>query len=223
MRPFTSGLVGAALVCAVAATALAAEPAAAPDSPPRAAGSQFMHVAPGDRIGVAVENYREYSETLAVNVSGDVQLPGAAKLHVAGLADSTAIDAVQQTLWGELLSKPPMTVTVTHRVSVLGELKLPGIYWVDGTERVADLIARAGGTLPDARISAVRVTRADGSMKKNLKQDLQEGRTLSEIGLQPGDVVYVPPVNPLFDWRNWVAISSGLVSVFYIVDRLTQP
>lgn len=44
-------------------------------------------------------------------------------------------------------------------VSVIGEVRLPGLVTVDAGARVADAIAAAGGTLPDADLSTVNLAR----------------------------------------------------------------
>jgi protein involved in polysaccharide export with SLBB domain len=91
---------------------------------------------------------------------------------------------------------------------------------VDGTERISEIIARAGGATQSARWSHTRITRGDESIKRNLGKVLSSATTLTELGLEPGDVIYIPAKNPLMDWRNWTTIVSGAYITLSLIDRI---
>jgi len=225
MRQFRVTIAAALAVAAIfARPAFAAEAVVAGDS--TAAATRMlpdMILYPGDALDIQVANYTTYSGTYHIDSDGNVQIPGVVSARVAGLTVQQARSVLQEAVWAVLKSDPAVTVHDTHRVSVLGEVKLPGVYMIDGTERVADLIARAGGTLPDANMKNLRVTHEGLAVKKNLKEDLETGRTLREIGLQSGDVVFVPARSSLTDWRNWAVIASLLASTAIIFDRVRNP
>ncbi|MBC7078567.1 MAG: SLBB domain-containing protein, partial [Synergistales bacterium] len=79
-----------------------------------------------------------------------------------------------------------------RQISVLGEVKNPGVYPLTPGMRLLDAIAQAGGCTDRGDSSSVVVTRKEGSLTVNL-DDVSSGRgDLEALLLQKGDIVYVP-------------------------------
>ena len=202
-----------------AALALAlAAPLAAAAGDTAAPGDSVMTIRPGDAIDTELMGYHDTGGTWIVDADGNYQLPVFPKLHVAGLTDDQAADKIREAVGTLYKSQPAVSVRVTHRVSVLGQVRSPGLYQIDGSERVADVIAKAGGMTDQASLRGVRVASEDGTRRKNLSDDLHSGRTLREIGLRSGDVIYVPARHGLSDWRNWATVASMMASLALVYD-----
>src|SRR5258707_13947136 len=60
---------------------------------------------------------------------------------------------------GQLYTQSLVTVTPKYRVAVLGEIVKPGLYSVDPTMTVYDVLAEAGGPTRDAREIRIRLLR----------------------------------------------------------------
>ncbi len=77
-------------------------------------------------------------------------------------------------------------------MSVLGEVRKPGVYRVLGTRNLLDIISEAGGTTPFAAQQATVKRRAsEEKLTASLSNDPAE-LLAQEVELQPGDTVIVP-------------------------------
>jgi protein involved in polysaccharide export with SLBB domain len=90
-----------------------------------------------------------------------------------------------------------VTITPLFRVAVLGHVRSPGLYTVDPTLSVLDLVALAGGPTPAANTDKITVYRSGAASYVNYEDEALRGRTLAEVGVRSGDEVMVP--------RKWFA------------------
>jgi protein involved in polysaccharide export with SLBB domain len=83
------------------------------------------------------------------------------------------------------------------QVLILGEVKSPGVLNNDPPHTLLEAIVKKGGFADDSDKSKVVVIRREGDKANitvhNLKKFLKKGDISSNILLQKGDVVYVPP------------------------------
>lgn len=176
-------------------TAAAAERAAA------------VGVAVGDRIRVKVWREPAYSDSLVVDSRGEVVLPRVGPLAVAGLSIGSLQDSLRAR-YAVYLRDPVVTVTVYRRVGVQGEVRSPGLYYVDATMTLRDVLVQSGGLTEAANANDVELVR-DGR-RIELDTRAATGRSaLSE--LRSGDAVVVGRTSWLS--RNALAVAStiGLV------------
>ena len=113
---------------------------------------------PGDAIRVEVKDEPQLSGEFTVAENGHVLLPLVGLLPVAGRPFDEVRQAITRAYARELI-EPVLVVTPVLRIAVLGEVRLPGLFPVDPTHTLADLIAAAGGLTPlaaNGRISLVR-------------------------------------------------------------------
>jgi polysaccharide export outer membrane protein len=166
-----------------------------------------------DQITVRALHVEEITEA-PVRISGDgnIRLPLAGLIHAAGMTVGQLEDAIASRLRPYVL-EPEVTVSITDfrsgPVSVLGAVKNPGIYQVQGHKTVAEVLSLAGG--PEATAgSVVKVTRAvdqgplavagasiDASGKFNVAEIslisiLKADHPQDNIAIQAHDIVSVP-------------------------------
>jgi polysaccharide export outer membrane protein len=97
---------------------------------------------------------------------------------------------------------PSVTVslarTASSSVTVIGEVKSPGMYPVERDLHMTDVIARAGGETLYAAASRARLIRRDGSEDQatvyltNLDK-IHGGHVATDYLVLRGDLIYVPP------------------------------
>ena len=117
-----------------------------------------IRLRPGDQLLIQVKNEPALSGRYAVGPDGSMMLPVIGVIDVRDRTFSD-IEAGIRSGFARELADPEMLITPLVRVSVLGEVRLPGYQWVDGTGTVADLLLLSGGLLPTAnrkRITLVR-------------------------------------------------------------------
>jgi len=100
--------------------------------------------------------------------------------------------------------------------SISGEVKYPGRYSLKTkTEKITDLIERAGGLTPDAYANGVifyRTKQGVGRIGIELPDVLKNPRSLDNLPLQDGDSLYIPRYNAVINVQG--AVNSP-VSVTY--------
>jgi polysaccharide export outer membrane protein len=146
--------------CFAAAAAMAQLPAASTTAP--AATGNYV-LGPGDQVSLAVENLNDdfADRTFRIDLGGDINLPLAGRLHVAGQTLSEFEREIQQRLV-RYVKEPQVVVTImefgSKPVSVLGAVNNAGVKQIVGRGSLFDMLAIAGGLRPDAG-SAIRITR----------------------------------------------------------------
>ena len=85
-------------------------------------------------------------------------------------------------------------------VSVSGEVRYPGVYSLQTkNDRLAEVIARAGGLTPQAYADGIRFIRTQndvGRINVDLTRALRETSSSANLVLQPGDSIYLPEYQP---------------------------
>ena len=151
----------------------------------------------GDLVEMSVFDTPELSGKLRVSNTGDIILPLVGSLHVAGLKAEEAQNLIRQKfIDGGFLKDPQVTVFIaeyaTQNVSVLGEVKNPGIYPAFGSHHLLDYISLAQGLTPLAS-TRVTITPASHPDEPHLVK-MTTGMTPKPENnpeILPGDTIYV--------------------------------
>jgi polysaccharide biosynthesis/export protein len=162
---------------------------------------------PGD--GVAVSVYGQPDLTITTNVAedGTLTMPLIGKVPVGGLSTTEAGTKIEQALVaGKILVNPQVIVSLavsrSQRVSVLGEVGVPGRYPVETSISIFDLLAQAGGA-KDTGATYVYLLRPspDGKINRytvNLKGLVDEKNSVPNALVQGGDTIFVPKAPQVF-------------------------
>ena len=156
-----------------------------------------MKIGPGDLIDVSVFDEPDLKQSVRLNDLGDGTFSFIGSLHLAGLTTDQAGALIARKLKeGNYLLAPQVGVIIreysTQGVSVLGEVKTPGVYGVAGGQSLLDVLAAAGGTTPLAG-SEITVRRAGDSSTLTVVLSKDANRSLSSnVRLYPGDKVIIP-------------------------------
>src|SRR5260370_5774701 len=125
---------------------------------------QALHIGIGDLLQVTMFGALDCSADFSVSSSGDISLPPLGLVHVAGMSTSEAEKSIErQLVEGGFYREPRVSVFekeyVTQGVSILGEVKNPGVYPMLADRHLLDLLSQAGGLTPNAS-KTVSVTHA---------------------------------------------------------------
>lgn len=128
-----------------------------------AAEAGSYRIAPTDVLRVQVFNEADLSvDRLQVSPSGEVMLPLAGTLRVAGLTETEVATEVRERL-SRYLQKPDVTVNVVtatrQRVVVEGFVTEPGVFDIAGSATLLEVIARAKSPTNRAAIEQIVVIR----------------------------------------------------------------
>jgi polysaccharide export outer membrane protein len=151
----------------------------------------------GDLLEMSVFDTPELSGKLRVSNTGDILLPLVGSLHVAGMKAEEAQNLIRQKfIDGGFLKDPQVTVFLaeyaTQGVSVVGEVKNPGVYPAFGTHHLLDYISLAQGLTPLAG-TTITITHADHPQEPQRVKMTAGATPKAENNpeILPGDTIFV--------------------------------
>ncbi len=163
-------------------------------------------VHPGDKIFINVWRNKDITNEYEVSSKGYIYVPLIGKLHVEGL-DTDSLTSVIKSVLSKYINDPYVEVEILHKVTVLGQVYRPGVFYVNDNATVADLIAMSGGNRDNANLSWIYLKRAKGSCFVNI---------YSKKKLDSGDIVVVYR-NIWPSWGEWgilISIISFGISLY---------
>jgi polysaccharide export outer membrane protein len=195
-----------ALLCALAIAAGACGAAFAQSSD--------YQIGPHDVLGVTVWSQMDLSGKYTVEADGKLTFPLIGEITLAGLTVRQAENELRARLKDGFFQDPQLSISIqeyrSRRVFVVGQVRQPGSYPLDGETTLVELLAKAGSTLPDAASEALIVPGANSGHavlpaeaggvqveRVNIKQ-LQSGLVRDEPELHDGDTVFVPHAETVY-------------------------
>jgi polysaccharide biosynthesis/export protein len=131
------------------------------------AQQESLLIGPGDMIHIVIYDAPELEQHVRVTDSGDVPLLMGGNVKIGSQTPDQAQVAIAKALVdGHFMVNPRVSVTVdqyaTQNVSVIGEVKTPGAYPITTGRTVAEVVALAGGLMPDANRKILIQRRGSG-------------------------------------------------------------
>ncbi len=166
-------------------------------------------VGPDDLLEIEVFQAQELKTAVRVSSQGFIKLPIGDMIKAGGCTVAELESRISQSL-KKFMVEPMVSVFVkeykSQPISVLGYVKTPGIYFVNGPKTVLDLLSLAGGLTPEgADTCIIQRTSVDQNGKdqsENIVVDLNalliKGRTELNIPIFSGDVIHVPRAGVFF-------------------------
>lgn len=212
-RPRNRSVAPVAVLAAAGLTAMLAAPAPISAQTPAASAQEFRF-SPGDRVLLSVWPDSTLGGTYPVEENGQVHLPLLGELSAADRTVALLRDELR-TRYAEDLRLPVVSVTAEFRVSVLGAVRSPGVYWVEPGFGVFELISVAGGLTEHAEEEEVTITRRSGEAYRiDAARLLVAGSPEASLMLRSGDRLVVPEGRR---W-NWGVVLQSLTLVATIVN-----
>lgn len=185
--------------------------------PALAAQAPTSGLQPGDMVRLKVWREPELSGDFRVDERGEVVFPRIGPVLVPRLsADSLRRQLVKT--YSAYLRDPSIEVTLLRRVNVQGAVRTPGLYQVDQTQTIADVLALAGGATSDGKADRVELVR--GGKRIGVRLDRQT--RLFDSPLQSGDQLWVAQ-------KSWFArnsgnlVGAGITATAIIVTTFARP
>ncbi len=160
----------------------------------------------GDVVRVVVFQQPDMTMETRVSEAGTITVPLLGPVPIAGVTAKRAEDRIAQLLRNRgFVRDPQVVVTVlqfkSRQVSVLGLVNRPGRYALEeGIYRLSDVLALAGGALPDGA-DVVTLVRVVGGKSQKYQVDLpslfRSGDFSNNPEIVAGDSIYVARA-PLF-------------------------
>jgi polysaccharide biosynthesis/export protein len=121
-------------------------------------------IGPDDLLNISIFEAPEMNCSVRVSSSGDVSLQLLGAIHAAGLTPRELESVLQGLLRGTYMKDPHVAVFVqelqSHPVSVVGAVKMPGVFQIRGTKTVIEILSMAEGVTDDAGDTVLIMHRA---------------------------------------------------------------
>jgi polysaccharide export outer membrane protein len=155
-------------------------------------------IGPGDTVRIQLYGKENRHYNLVVTREGHVQFPGIGPVMVTGMRfeelKAVLQDRIAQQMIGEKASIT-MGPLRSIRVFVLGDVKRPGSYTVSALSTMTNALFASGGITPIGTLRDIQLKRRGRLVTRLDLYDLMlRGDTSADVRLQPGDVIFVPPV-----------------------------
>lgn len=151
---------------------------------------------PGDAIRISISREAELGGEFIVDEAGQAALPMIGVRDVVGVPPAE-LKRQLQAAYSEQLRNQVVQITLLRRISVLGAVNKPGLYHVDPTMALPDVVALAGGATGGVRVDEVRIIRDGREIEVRLND-----MTMEQV--HSGDHIVVGE-------RSWVARNARAV------------
>jgi polysaccharide export outer membrane protein len=178
-------LLALAMACSNSPPPSAIAPSPADTNP----GARILR--PGDVVKIQVFGHDDLSGEFPVDENTNLLLPIVGEFSIKDMT-VTELRARIRREFGQLYTSSFVSVVPLFRVAVLGEVMHPGLYSVDPTMTLYEVLALAGGSTRNAKDNDVRVIRGNQQARIQISASAIAGSTIREIGVRSGDQVYVP-------------------------------
>ncbi|HLY43599.1 MAG TPA: SLBB domain-containing protein [Terracidiphilus sp.] len=153
-------------------------------------------ISAGDTVHVLVFGAPDFSVLMRVSADGDIAVPAVGIVHLAGLNSEKSADLISAQLKKlDLMPDPRVIVTVdsaSSAITILGEVRNPGIYPPPAKHLLSDVLATAGGLTA----TSGRVIEISNDRRPERKIDIPWDPTMHNTAnydrnIVPGDRVLV--------------------------------
>ncbi|MDR0228485.1 MAG: polysaccharide biosynthesis/export family protein [Flavobacteriaceae bacterium] len=170
-----------------------------------------------------------YLPTYTVDKKGEIWFPKLGKVQVAGLTRLQAVRKMEGLL-SEYIKTPGVQMKLKNfKVTVLGEVKAPSQYTIDGDRvTVLEALAMAGDlTINGVRNNVLVIREIDG-VKTEYRMDLTKRESLNSPAyyLSQNDVVYVEPNNAKVqsskyssNYPLFISIAGIIITIISVLTR----
>jgi protein involved in polysaccharide export with SLBB domain len=219
-RAIVAGLGALVIATSVAVAQSPPSPTPPPPAPTDTIARPTGTLRTGDLLKIRVYRDSELSGEYLIDARGDVQIPGLGVIRAAGLDPTQVNDRLVDALRSRGFRTPEIAVQPLIRVSVLGQVRAPGLYPVEPGVSIIQLLTLAGGPTEVANLKRAQVVRDDRAFTVDLQSALG-GSAAGRVALYSNDVVYVPQRHSLFS-RDNIGFAATIASLALSVVTLVE-
>ena len=162
---------------------------------PSGAPNDYL-ISQGDTLKISVYGLDSIDGEFELNKDGQIIIQNVGAITLRGLTYSQAKKVIKSKLWA---TYPNSEVVITignmspFSVSVVGEVKKPGLYTLSALSKVKDALIASGGVSENGTMRNITIKRNGKTVAIfDLYDLLRNGDENGDIILRAGDVVHVP-------------------------------
>lgn len=156
---------------------------------------------PGDMLKISVYNNPDLTLETRVTETGTISFPLLGEVALGGITASAAEKKLANLLEsGGFVRQAQINILVmqfqSKTVSILGSVFKPGRYSLDRSMNLTEVLALAGGALPDGS-DLISVIGKSGKVEYDLRNIVKKGDSSQNINIVGGEIIFVPRA-PIF-------------------------
>lgn len=170
---------------------------------------------PGDEVIIEIWGYNEASINRTISPEGKINISQIGPIYLGGLTITEASAKIKKALTAKYSGiggeRPNSEVSITLgrvrtiQVNIMGAVSVPGTYRLSSFSTVFTALHRAGGVTDEGTMRAIKVVRGGEDFAVvDVYGYLFDGKSDTDIRLQEGDVIIVPPYQKLVDVQGAV-------------------
>jgi polysaccharide biosynthesis/export protein len=164
--------------------------------PPPVQTPQDIVIGSEDLLEISVFELPQFDTTTRVQGDGTITMPLVGSIEVRGLKKKDVEARIATALQAKYVNNANVSVNVkeykSRQVSLLGEVKQPGAYYVMSQRTLLQLLSEAGGLSPAAGPKCYVFRPGASKIEIDLRDLMVNGNPALNIPIYPGDVVNVP-------------------------------
>jgi protein involved in polysaccharide export with SLBB domain len=157
-------------------------------------------IGPGDTINIQLFGNENMEYFLPVSREGTISFPEIGPLSVSGLSFEEMRTQIQGRVEQQMIGvRANITLGELRsiQVFVLGDVVRPGSYTVTGLAAISNALFESGGIRPIGSLRNIALRRDGNTVTTlDLYDFLLRGDTRSDVRIQAGDAIFVPPIGP---------------------------
>lgn len=204
----------------VMATACASGGRATTNTAPQARSPEPVSLRPGDALQITVWPNDALGGEFQIEDTGNAYLPLLGEVQAAGIP-LDELRANLRRMYGEAMQNPVVTIRPVYTVGVTGAVRSPGLYPVDPSQSLFDVIGLAGGFAANADEEQIRIVREREVVEIDALRALEQGTDVLTASIQPGDQIVVPARTGI-TFRDVLSVVQTAVTIGLLVDRLAN-
>lgn len=206
------------LIVLMSAWQTAAPSPVVPPPVPSAQANLSYIVGVNDVLGIKVFNEPTLTGPYNVDSDGSITFPLVGRVDVQGKTVRDIEALLTKLLTGGYIRRPQVAVEISQyrsrSIFVLGEVRTPGKYSIEGQVTLLEVIAKAGSLtatagpviivqrykdgLPTVLAPALPGDERAAEVMRISMSDLQEGRITANLLLQDGDTLFIPSADKFY-------------------------
>lgn len=157
-------------------------------------------VGPGDELVIYIYGTVDFAGRLVVDRDGRVFIPRVGPVRVAGLRFREVEAHIDRSI-SEVYRNFRLSVTMGRlrsiEVYILGQARVPGRKVVSSLSTLINALFETGGPSSRGSMRAIELRRAGRVVARvDLYEFIARGDSTADRQLEPGDIIYIPPVGP---------------------------
>jgi len=163
---------------------------------------------PGDAISISTfpDTASFLNNMFAIDDVGMVEFPIVGKVKITGMT-VTQLQEYLKAQFKAYLRYPNIIVKPMIRISILGGVPRPGLYYVDEQNSLWEVMKMAGGTRLEEGLADLRWERSHDEVIDDLIPYFQSGISLRQMGFKSGDQLWTPSERP----KTFAEVFSGQI------------